>query len=119
MQVKRSWTAKTGRTLAGCRAATDPKGRPRRGPKHPSHHQTEVGMTRTDVMASSRPGTTGSRTTGRTKAPRGLLALPIIALVMAFALLSPAGALAAEETSSYGQTTTAPTTTHETEPTKT
>jgi hypothetical protein len=76
-------------------------------------------MTRTDVMASSRPGTTGSRTTGRTKAPRGLLALPIIALVMAFALLSPAGALAAEETSSYGQTTTAPTTTHETEPTKT
>ena len=76
-------------------------------------------MTRTDVMASSRPRTTGSRTTGRTRAPRGLFALPIIVLVMALALLSPAGAFAAEPTSSYGETTPAPTTTHETEPTKT
>ncbi len=57
-------------------------------------------MTRSDVMASSRPLTAGAapkRT--RSSVLRGLAVLPIV-LLMAMALLSPGTALAAEKTSS-------------------
>jgi predicted metalloprotease len=68
-------------------------------------------MTRTDVMASSRPRTAGAGTGRRgSRAWRGLIVLPVV-LLMALALFSPASALAAEETSGYSQTPTTPKTT--------
>ena len=69
-------------------------------------------MTRTDVMASSRPRTVGAISTlGRSRrGRRRLLAVPVI-LVMAAALVLPSAALAAEGTSGYGSTPTTPTTT--------
>ena len=76
-------------------------------PKHPSHTtKTEVGMTRTDVMASSRPLTAGAapkRT--RSSVLRGLAVLPVV-LLLAMALLSPGTAVAASESntsSGYNQ----------------
>ncbi len=65
-------------------------------------------MTRTDVMASSRPRTPDAAR----KTRRKLVSLPIL-LVMGLALLAPGSALAAEETSNYNQTPTTPTTTHD------
>jgi hypothetical protein len=69
-------------------------------------------MTRTDVMASSRPGTQGEgRRTRRLRRARSLLALPVV-LLTAAALLAP-GTAAAEtntNTSGYNQTPTTPTT---------
>ncbi len=63
-------------------------------------------MTRTDVMASSRPRTRGDRRkTRRSGTARALLALPM-ALLTALALLAPGTAVAAEETSKYNQTPT-------------
>ncbi len=62
-------------------------------------------MTRTDVMASSRPRTPGAAR----KTRRKLVSLPIL-LVMGLALLAPTSAFAAEETSGYSQTTPTPTT---------
>ncbi|MCW3033516.1 MAG: hypothetical protein QOK19_1490 [Solirubrobacteraceae bacterium] len=68
-------------------------------------------MTRTDVMASSRPRTAGAAPlTRRSSTVRALVALPIV-LLMALALLAPGSAVAAEETSPYSQTPTTPKTT--------
>ena len=68
-------------------------------------------MTRTDVMASSRPRTPGApQKTRGSRARRKLVSLPIL-LVTALALVSPASALAAEETSGYNQEPKPPTTT--------
>jgi uncharacterized membrane protein len=69
-------------------------------------------MTRTDVMASSRPRTVGATSTLRRsrRGRRRLSAVPIT-LVMAAALVLPSAALAAEGTSGYGSTPTTPTTT--------
>jgi hypothetical protein len=69
-------------------------------------------MTRTDVMASSRPSAVGAafRGAGRSRSLRGLLSLAV-GLLLALALV-PGVALAAEEpTSGYKQTPTATTTT--------
>jgi hypothetical protein len=67
-------------------------------------------MTRTDVMASSRPLTPGAALMKkRTSTLRALVALPIV-LLMALALLAPGSAAAAEPTSGYNQTPTTPTT---------
>ena len=68
-------------------------------------------MTRTDVMASSRPLTPGAAPMKkRIGTLRALVALPIV-LLMALALLAPGSAVAAEEpTSGYNQTPTTPTT---------
>jgi hypothetical protein len=67
-------------------------------------------MTRTDVMASSRPKTRGDRRTNRRFGTVGrLVALPVV-LLAALALLVPGTAMA-EETSGYNQTPTTPTTT--------
>jgi hypothetical protein len=68
-------------------------------------------MTRTDVMASSRPRTPGEapKKTG-SRVRRKLVTLPVL-LVTALALLAPATALAAEEgTSGYNQEPKPPTT---------
>jgi len=85
-------------------------------------------MTRTDVMASSRPRTPGAALRRKgTRARRKLVALPIL-LLTALALVAPGTAFGAEEgTSGYNQepnkpgtTTTTPATTPtgETAPTK-
>ncbi len=68
-------------------------------------------MTRTDVMASSRPQTPGARPKNRRSSTvRALVALPIV-LLMALALIAPGtAAAAAEPTSGYNQTPTTPTT---------
>jgi hypothetical protein len=79
--------------------------------------KTEVGMTRTDVMASSRPRTPGAALKRKgTRARRKLVTLPIL-LLTALALVAPGTAFGAEEgTSGYNQeppkpgTTTTPTT---------
>jgi hypothetical protein len=68
-------------------------------------------MTRTDVMASSRPQTVGAAPISR-RSPgikRGLSALPLVAL-LALALL-PGTALAAEPTAGYNQEPNKPKTT--------
>jgi hypothetical protein len=71
-------------------------------------------MTRTDVMASSRPLTTGAAPKTRgSSARRMLVALPIL-LLSSLALLAPGSALAATETtptSGYNQEPNKPTTT--------
>src|SRR6266851_789807 len=87
-------------------------------PQRSRHHQREVGMTRTDVMASSRPRTVRANSTHRRSRRGRLLAVPIT-LVMAGALALPGSALAAEGTSGYGSTPTTPTTTTKTTPTPT
>jgi cytoskeletal protein RodZ len=69
-------------------------------------------MTRTDVMASSRPRTPGAAR----KTRRKLVSLPIL-LLTALALVAPGTALAAEETSGYNQEPKPPTTTTTTTPT--
>jgi uncharacterized surface anchored protein len=69
-------------------------------------------MTRTDVMASSRPRTAGAAPSrrGPTRTRRGLRVLPVL-LMMAFVLATPVAAMAATETTSgYGQTPSTPTT---------
>jgi hypothetical protein len=66
-------------------------------------------MTRTDVMASSRPRTPGAAEK-RSSTVRALVTLPIV-LLLALALLAPGTALGAEETSGYNQTPTTNTTT--------
>src|SRR4051812_22017081 len=74
------------------------------------HHQREVGMTRTDVVASSRPRRTiaAPKRKGTSSALRKLVVLPVALALMAVA---PATALAAEDLSGYGKTTTTTTTT--------
>jgi hypothetical protein len=71
-------------------------------------------MTRTDVMASSRPRTVGAAPNKRgSKALRGLLALPLV-LLLALALMAPGTAFAATETtptSGYNQEPNEPKTT--------
>jgi hypothetical protein len=66
-------------------------------------------MTRTDVMASSRPHTAGAAPmrSGSSGVWRGLSILPLVLLALA---LVPAAALAEEPTSGYGTTPTTPTT---------
>jgi hypothetical protein len=62
-------------------------------------------MTRTDVMASSRPRTASAAPSGRgwSRIARGLLVLPV-ALLMSLALLVPSAAAATEQnTSTYGE----------------
>jgi hypothetical protein len=69
-------------------------------------------MTRTDVMASSRPRTAQAATSGRKSSGglrgRSLLPAALVALALA---LAPAAAIASEPTSSYTTTTPKPTTT--------
>jgi len=90
-------------------------------------------MTRTDVMASSRPRTAGAARIrgGSSGIRRGLLVLPVL-LLMAFALATPGAAVAAgtsttesgynqkpnvpKEGTSPSKETTAPTTTKTSEP---
>jgi hypothetical protein len=90
-------------------------------------------MTRTDVMASSRPRTAGAAPIrgGSSGIRRGLLVLPVL-LLMAFALATPGAAVAAgtsttesgynqkpnepKEGTSPSKETTAPTTTKKSEP---
>jgi hypothetical protein len=69
-------------------------------------------MTRTDVMASSRPQTVGAAPIGRgsSRALRGLWALSTVAL-LALALLLPGAAVAAEPTAGYNQEPNKPKTT--------
>jgi hypothetical protein len=69
-------------------------------------------MTRTDVMASSRPQTAGATPTSRgsSRSLHGRWALPVVALV-ALALALPAAAAAAEPTAGYNQEPNKPTTT--------
>ena len=64
-------------------------------------------MTRTDVMASSRPQTPSAASTrrGSSSVLRGLSALSL-ALLTALAIVVPGTAVAAEPTSGYGTTTT-------------
>jgi uncharacterized surface anchored protein len=72
-------------------------------------------MTRTDVMASSRPDTVPMKR--RSSGLRGLLALPVV-LLLAFAVMAPATAFGAEETTTgYNQEPNKPTTTTTTTPT--
>jgi len=68
-------------------------------------------MTRTDVMASSRPRTSGETATRKSfaRVRRTLLLIPVLAL-LAVALAGPGTAPAAEGTSGYGSTPTTPTT---------
>jgi len=69
-------------------------------------------MTRTDVMASSRPRTAGAALNG--KRSRGIVrraGLASTALLLAIALAGPATASAAESGSGYTQTPKTPTTT--------
>ena len=61
-------------------------------------------MTRTDVVASSRPQTAGRIAKGSPRAWRRRLALPL-ALLLAMALLVPAAALAASGTTGEGLST--------------
>ena len=61
-------------------------------------------MTRTDVVASSRPQTAGRTVGGTSRAWRRRLALPL-ALLLAMALLVPAAALAASGTTGEGLST--------------
>jgi len=61
-------------------------------------------MTRTDVVASSRPQTAGRIVSGTSRAWRRRLALPV-ALLVAMALLVPAAALAASGTTGEGLST--------------
>lgn len=72
-------------------------------------------MTRTDVMASSRPLTAGAApATNKAKSvARRLSALPVV-LLLALALVLPSAAAAAGEKSGYSQTT--PTTSTKTTP---
>src|SRR5665213_1156619 len=73
----------------------------------------EVGMTRTGVMASSRPHKDGAGLLG-VKSTGALRRLSVVfaVLMLALALVMPSGALAASEpTSGYNQTTPTPTTT--------
>jgi cell division protein FtsN len=76
-------------------------------------------MTRTDVMASSRPRTVGAAPSSRksTSFARRLSALPVV-LLLVLALVLTSTAMAAEEKSGYSQTTpttsTKPTTTPKT-----
>jgi hypothetical protein len=69
-------------------------------------------MTRTDVMASSRPQTVGAApmSRGSSSITRGLYALSAVAL-LALALLLPGTALAAEPTAGYNQEPNKPKTT--------
>ena len=66
-------------------------------------------MTRTDVVASSRPQAQGAATTRRSLGARKHLNLPVAMAVVA-ALAMPSAALAAEEGSGYSQKPTTPTT---------
>jgi hypothetical protein len=69
-------------------------------------------MTRTDVVASSRPRKAGAKPLSRgwSRACRRLSVVPIV-LLLAAALLVPQTAIAAEPTSGYSQTTPTPKTT--------
>jgi hypothetical protein len=73
-------------------------------------------MTRTDVVASSRPQAAGATSirTGSPRALRRLLVLPV-ALLLGVALVAPTMALGATETG-YSQTPPPPTTTTKTTP---
>ncbi len=68
-------------------------------------------MTRTDVMASSRPKTPSAAPVrrGSSSVLRGVLALSV-ALLTALAIIVPGTAMAAEPTSGYGQTPSTSTT---------
>ena len=68
-------------------------------------------MTRTDVMASSRPRTAGETTNPKSfaRVRRALLLIPVLAL-LALTLAGPGSAFGAEGTSGYGSTPTTPTT---------
>jgi hypothetical protein len=82
------------------------------GHTHSPNHQMEVGMTRTDVMASSRPQTAGAVSMRRGPSLRVLAVVPVV-LLMAMALLAPGAAFAATETntsSGYNQEPNKPST---------
>jgi hypothetical protein len=81
------------------------------------HDQREVGMTRTDIVASSRPRNAGAMSprAGSSRVCRRLSVVPI-ALLLAAALFVPSSAVAAESTSGYSQTVPTPKTTPSTTP---
>jgi len=66
-------------------------------------------MTRTDVMASSRPFTAGESRKGLARVRRALVLIPVLALLAAV-LAGPGSAIAAEGTSGYSGTPTTPST---------
>lgn len=76
-------------------------------------------MTRTDVMASSRPLTARETATRSLARTRRLLLLTGVIALLAVALTGPGTAIAAEGTSGYSGTPTTPTTTPKTTPTTT
>jgi hypothetical protein len=65
-------------------------------------------MTRTDVMASSRPQTAGAASKRRGLAGARRLVIVPVMLLLALALIGPATAVATEPTSGYTTPTTAP-----------
>src|SRR2546421_3595259 len=72
---------------------------PKEGPHRSPHHPREVGMTRTDVMASSRPQAQGAArvSAGASSGWRRLIVLPVM-LLLAVALVAPMSAVAATTT---------------------
>ena len=74
-------------------------------------------MTRTDIVASSRPRNAGAMSprAGSSRVCRRLSVVPI-ALLLAAALFVPSSAIAAESTSGYSQTVPTPKTTPSTTP---
>src|ERR1700730_16997727 len=69
------------------------------GPHRSPHHPWEVGMTRTDVMASSRPPAQGTaRVIGGSSSGWRRLIVPPVLLLLAVALVAPMSAVAATTT---------------------
>src|SRR2546430_16757219 len=64
---------------------------PKEGPHRSPHHPREVGMTRTDVMASSRPQAQGAArvSAGASSGWRRLIVLPVMLLLA----VAPGGAV--------------------------
>src|SRR5271157_1596962 len=83
-------------------------GGPDDGPQCSPNHQLEVGMTRTGVMASSRPRIAAATFmgSGSARLRRGLPAIAV--LLLTFALVLPGSALATEGSTGYSQTPTTP-----------
>src|ERR1700716_3834547 len=99
--VDRQATGPRRRTTDDALASYDKKTGPHGGPPRSPHHPWEVGMTRTDVMASSRPQAQGApRLSRRTfSSLRRLIALPVV-LLLAVAVVAPTSAVAASTTTS-------------------
>src|SRR3981081_1388920 len=97
--VDRQATVSKRRTTTMRLQARTRKHGPHGGPPRSPHHPWEVGMTRTDVMASSRPQAQGAPRVnkGSSSAWRRLIALPVV-LLLAVGLVAPLSAVAATTT---------------------